>query len=442
MSSSSRCLMLSGAVAILLSGCFGAPQNDYKAPPPPEVTVAHPLSQTVTMFVEENGETEAVERAEVRARVRGYLESIEFEPGQEVKQGDVLFVIEKDEYAAAVEAAKAALASAEATIKVSEAKVEVSDAAFKGALAEFERQKNLLAQEATTQSNFDAAEATKAASEADLQSSKANVVAAQADRDRAAAALTKAELDLEYTSVSAPISGVVTKTSLKRGNLAENGTLLATIIDKREIYTNFNLSDRQVLRFQKARLAEVPLEEFEKMEWRGHPVYMKRELDDGFPFQGEGDYVDEEGIDQATGTLALRAKFQNPNDLLAPGMFVRVRVPLEKMDGAIVVPDASILRNQRGEYVLTVDSEDKVQETYVTTGLKFDGWSVIEKGLSTEDRIITKGIQKAREGVTVSATEETLPPPEQLDMQQGADEENEPDQDSEAKPVESEEAAN
>ena len=174
----------------LLHGCGArVPDNAYQSPPPPEVSVAAPLQLTVTQFIEENGETEVVERAEVRGRVRGFLNAINFEPGQLVSKGDVLYEIQRDEYEATVNSAQASLTSAEAAIDVAEAQVGVAQVELSRARKEFVRYEGLLAQEATTQKQFDQAQADLDAAKANVTSAESTVKAAQAERGRAAADL-------------------------------------------------------------------------------------------------------------------------------------------------------------------------------------------------------------------------------------------------------------
>ncbi len=387
-----------------LAGCgTGVPDNSYQAPPPPEVTVAHPLQKTVTIYIEENGETEVVEQADVRARVRGILEEIKFVPGQTVKQDDVLYVIQRSEYQAALNSAKAQLAAAEAAIEVATAQTGVVDVELTRAEAEFVRYKGMLEKGAATQSQFDTVLAARDGVSANREASLASVTAAKADRDKAQANLDQAQLDFEYTLVKAPISGRITKTDIKRGNLVENGSLLATIVGQDRVYANFNVSDRAVLRLQKA--ARERGETRDEDRYRDMPAYLQRESDEGFPFVGKLDYVDQEGVDQATGTFAIRAVFDDPEGLILPGLFVRVRVPVSKLDDALLIPEQALSRDQRGTYVLVVNAEQKIERRDVTPGQTDDGMVAIETGLQAEDLVLIEGGQRARPGVVVNPSE-------------------------------------
>ncbi len=398
-------------LAALLAGCgIGVPDNSYQPPPPPEVTVAKPLQQTVTLFIEENGETEAVERAEVRARVRGFLEEIKFEPGQQVAKDDVLYVIQRSEYQAALNSAKAALAAAEAAVKVSQAQIGVVEVEVTRAEFDFKRFKSLLEKEAATQAQYDEALAARDAALASLEAAKANAIAAQASRDKAAANLEQAQLDFDYTLVKSPISGRITKTEIKLGNLVENGSLMATVVDRDRIFANFNVSDRAVLRLQKSAREQAGGDKPDK-NYRTMPAFLRRELDDGFPFEGHLDYIDQEGVDQATGTFALRAVFENPDDMILPGLFVRIRVPIGQLDDALLIPERGLAKDQRGSYVLIVDTNNKVERRKVTTGQTDRNMVVIQQGIGPDDRVLLDGRQRARPGSEVAPTEVPLTAP-------------------------------
>ena len=400
--------MLTG---VLLVGCGKVPDNKYEPPPPPKVTVAHPLEHPVIDYLEENGETEAVDRAEVRARVRGFLQEANFKPGQRVTQGDELFLIQPEEYEAAVNSASASLSAATAAIDVANSQVGLAEVEVTRAELEYNRFKALLAQEAATQAQFDQADAAYKSAQANLAAATANVKAAEADRDQADANLKQAELDLGYTLVKAPIDGRITKTEIKLGNLVENGDLLATIVDREQIYANFNISDRALLRLQQARMAEAKQEPEQEDRYRGQPAQMRRELDQGYPFTGALDYVDQEGVDQQTGTFGVRAVFENPDDLILPGLFVRVRVPLvepEEAEKALLIPETALQRDQQGSFVLLVDKSDQVERRNVTPGQTLEGMVVIEEGLAVDDRVLLDGGQRARPGTDVVPTLETL----------------------------------
>lgn len=417
-------------------GCQSS-QNEYAEPPPPEVTVTHPLLQTVTQFLEENGTTEAVEEAEVRARVRGFVEEITFEPGQEVQVGDVLYRIEKEQYEAEKNSAVATLAAAEASIKVAHSLVKTAEAELTRISRELDRQKELLQKRATSQAEYDTVAAGFISARANFDSAQANVETANAEKGKAAANLEQAQLDFSYTVVRAPITGQITKTAVKKGNLVANGTVLADIIDARQIFVNFNISDREVLRYREARQAELePNEELKRADLSSFPVYLRRETDQGFPFAGHLEYADAEGVDSRTGTLAMRAIFENSSEDLFPGLFVRVRMPTEQRE-ALLIPEEAVGRDQRGSFVLAIDPQNKVERKSIVTARKYDGWIVVKSGLTTSDRVVIAGIQSARPGVTVAPQEKQLTITDQSLIRGLLDEEKPGEEKPEAKPKES-----
>jgi multidrug efflux pump subunit AcrA (membrane-fusion protein) len=362
-------LLLGLLVAVI--GCN--PKNEYEPPPPPEVTVAHPVIRAITPFFEENGVIEAVEEAEVRSRVSGFVEGIEFDPGEEVAIGKVLYKIEPDRYEARVNSAMAAVAAAEASIAVAEAAVKTSDAEALNAKQDLDREKQLFERGAGSQTDVDAAVAVDARAKAMVDAAKASVQAADAEKGSAEAQLADANLDLGYTTVRAEIGGRITKTNVKLGNLVADGGQLTSIVNRDFVYANFSVSDRQMLRFQKAKLAELDaVEKVERSDWHETPVYLKRETDQGFPFAGNLDYIDQGGVQASTGTLGLRAIFKNENEHLIQGLFVTVRVPIGEPKDGLLVPEYAILRDPRGIFALTVNDEQKIERVDVV--VSFHGY--------------------------------------------------------------------
>ena len=361
----------------------------------------HPIKQMLTQTIDENGTIEAVEAAEVRARVRGFVEEIAFQPGQSVAIGDVLYKIEPDTYEAEKNSAAATLASNQAAITVAEAQVKTAEAELARNSREFDRQKELLRKNVTSQAEYDNAAAAYTASVAAVRSTRASVEAAKAEVGRAAASLAQAQLDLNYTTVRAPIAGKITKTDVKLGNLVENGSVMASVIDDSRVFANFNVSDRELLRYRAAKQATLgPDEQMEEPDLSSFVVYLSRETDSGFPFEGRLEYADEEGVDASTGTLAMRAIFDNPRGDLFPGLFVQIRLPINQSE-ALLVPELATGRDQRGSFVLTVDNENNAQRTPIQIGRKLERWIVVESGLTTADRVVVTGVQRARPGMTV-----------------------------------------
>lgn len=400
-------LLLPGLIGLVI-GCRSA-TNEYEPPPPPEVTVARPLQQPLTPFMEENGVIEAVEEVEVRARVQGFVEEIKFQPGAQVSVGEPLYRIESDQYQAIVNSAKAAVQSAEAAIGAANALVATAEAEVKVRDQNLAREKRLLDRDAGSQADLDTAIAAKDSAVAELASAKANVEVAVAEKSNAVASLDQAQLDLDYTTVKSPINGRISITDVKQGNLVRNGTKLTAVVDRKKVFANFSVSDRQMLRFLNERNERVePGAEYEELDLSEINVYLHREVDEGFPFVGVLNYIDQEGIDAGTGTLGIRAEFENPEDQLFPGLFVTLRVPTGDAREATLIPQQAILRDQVGQYVLTVDNERKVQRTAVIVDRIISGWGVINKGITAETLVVVDGLQRARPGLEVSATERTL----------------------------------
>ncbi|TVP96042.1 MAG: efflux RND transporter periplasmic adaptor subunit [Planctomycetaceae bacterium] len=385
------------------AGCEG-PSNEYVPPPPPDVTVTTAVQRPVTDFIEANGETEAAERAVVRSRVRGFIEAIDFEPGQVVERDRLLYKIGDEEYVAAVNSATAELAAAAAQIAVQQSNVLVAQAEANRSEREWERQSTLMDQQATSKTEFDQALSAKETATALLAAAKSAVELAEANQQRANANLDKARLDLGYTSVVAPISGRISRTDVKLGNLVENGADLTEITDSERVFVNFTISDRQVLEFQKVREREG-LEPLTREQWSLIPIFARRETDDGFPFSGTLDYVAQTGIDVTTGTLAMRGVFDNSRRALAPGLFVRVRMPLATRPAALLIPARAVVRDRGAAFLLIVDDENRVQRREVRLGRQDQGWLIVEEGLQPGERLVLEGLQRARPGGVVNPIE-------------------------------------
>ena len=360
---------------LALLGCGEA--NQYQPPPPPTVTVAKPLVKTVTNYLEETGTTEAVQRVEIRARVKGFLETIEFEPGAEVAVGDSLYRIEETEYQARVDAAKADLRAA--NVALTRAQIEV------------DRQQNLIAENATAQATVDTADAERD-----------GAVAAEA---AAQANLNKAELDLSYTEVRSPIEGRVGKTFVKMGNLVGDGTAthLTTVIAYKPIYANFSINERAYLTLFK----DSPGRTASDVDKAAIPFFLARAGDKGFPFEGHFDYADL-AVDQSTGTYAVRGIFPNVDQRIVPGLFVRVRIPIGTQEDALLVPELALGADQAGRYLLVVDSENNVERRNVTVGIKHENMVVIDAGLQSDDWVVIQGVQRARPGAPVQPKQTEL----------------------------------
>lgn len=357
--------------------------NTYVAPPPPKVTVAKPLQADVTDYLEFTGTSDAFEEAEVRARVSGFLESIHFEPGANVKKGDLLFVIDPREYEAELNAAKAEVTSAKAQLQ--------------RARIELERAQRLFKQ--------------KAGAEADVVKWRGERDVAAAEVIRAEAKVEKAELDLGYTQVTAPLDGRVGRNLVDAGNLVgeKEPTLLTTVTRYDPIYAYFNLNERDLLHVLEKYRQEEGIPAGEAPRTLDIPVFLGLSNEEGYPHEGRFDFG-ESRVDPGTGTLQLRAEFPNPGDPpeILPGLFVRVRMPVDERSGALLVSERALGTDQIGRYLMVVDEAGTVEKRPVVTGQLEDGLVVITEGLSADERVVVKGIQRARPGAQVD--------PEETDM--------------------------
>jgi RND family efflux transporter MFP subunit len=370
-------------LALVLAACEES--NTYVAPPPPKVTIATPLSSEITDYLEFTGTTEASAQVEVRARVAGILQRMGFEPGTLVEQGDVLFVIDPDVYQAEVERAQAAVAQAEAA----------SDLA--NATLDRVRQ----AGEAVSQTQIEVAAAEARTAEAEILARKAD--------------LRQATINLAYTEVVAPISGRVGRNRVDVGNLVGAGeaTVLTEITDFDPIYVYFSINERDLLRVLdliEERVADKPVDpQIDPTDEAKIPVEMGLADEAGYPHQGLLDFS-ESGVDPQTGTLKLRAVFENQGmpPPLVPGLFARVRMPIAQRADMPLVSERAIGADQSGRFVLVVGEDGVVEKRNVRVGQLIDGLNVIEDGVQSGDRIVVRGLQRARPQATVE--------PETVDM--------------------------
>jgi RND family efflux transporter MFP subunit len=383
-----RFILLVLASFTCLCGCGTGGENKYEEPPPQKVYVSQPLQHDVIDYVDETGTTEAVETVEIRARVEGYLEEINFEPGQtNITPGYELYRIDQKPYKATVTQAQAALKVAQAEAKDAEAKYARAQVlAPKGAMSEEE-----------------------------VMERGAAVDVAKAAIEAAQAALEAAELDLSYTVVKSPIAGRVGKTLVDKGNLVGKSltTHLTTVINYDPIYATFNISERLFLDL-KQQAAERG--EKDDAEMRQVKIFMGLENEEGYPHEGYLNYVDL-AVDASSGTYLIRGVFPNPNYDIVPGSFARVRIPVGKRENALLVPESATGADQEGRYVLAVVENEGVQEVErrgVTLGAKFGSMRVVLSGLDASDTLVVRGVQRVRPGSKVDPVQETLELPKEL----------------------------
>jgi len=366
-------------VSAVLLGC--EEENVYAPPPPPAVSTAVPLKQSVTEYLEFTGTTESVASVEVRARISGFLESKHFTPGTQVAEGDLLFVIDPREYEADLQASKAELQGAVTQLKRAQTELERAEKLFQ----------------------------KQAGSEFDVVKWQAERDVGQAAIVRAEAQVERDELNLSYTKVVAPISGRVGRNLVDPGNLVGEGeaTLLTTITDARPVYVYFNLNERDLLRvleIYRAELEDKGIDpEREGARKAEIPLQLGLANEDGFPHGGVLDYADSK-LDSKTGTLQLRGVFQNEEvpPRIVPGLFARVRMPIRERADALLVSERAIASDQTGRYVLLVNGENIVEKQVIEVGQRHDGFLVVEKGLNPDDRVVVNGLQRARPGAEVA----------------------------------------
>jgi membrane fusion protein, multidrug efflux system len=377
--------ILSGCLLLLvpaLAGCDNKPAAGA-APPPPPVTVARPLQKQITEWDEYTGRFVAVESVEVRARVSGFIDSVNFSEGQIVKQGDLLFVIDPRPYRNAVDQAKADLERAKAKHEL--------------ASLDVQRAIPLVRNQTLTEREFD----TRKANERD----------AAAQVGAAEAALKQAELNLEWTDVRAPISGRISDRRVDAGNLITGGasgpTLLTHIVSIDPIHFVFDGSEADFLRY--IRLSKAGARPSSRDAQ--NPVSVRLSDETEFKHEGRMNFVDNV-LNPKTGTIRGRAVFDNKDGFLTPGFFGRLRLFGGEHE-ALLIPDSAIASDQSRKIVFTVADDGTVGTKLIEQGPIVDGLRVIRSGLAPTDRIVIDGLQRARPGSKVKPEDGKIEPPPQ-----------------------------
>jgi RND family efflux transporter MFP subunit len=361
--------------SLLLSACGQG--NEYKEPPPPKVTVAQPVQQPVQRYLEANGNTAAVNSTDLVARVPGFIEKVPQQDGTAVTKGTLLFTIEPEPYRIKLEQAKAAQAGAEANLKDTQ--------------AAYQRQADLLSRQVSTQANYDQALSARDQAQANLDQAKANTSLAQTN--------------LEYTQVTAPFDGIVTARQVSLGQYVGGSatpTVLASVVQFRPIWVNFNVSEPDVQRIR----AEFLRRGLSPAQIRNIPVEVGLQTEAGYPHHGTLDYA-APTVDSSTGTLAARGIFENTERVLLPGYFVRVRVPQGEPTASLLVPDTALGSDQGGRYLLVVNTDNLVEQRKVEVGPQADTLRVIESGIKADDRVIVGGLLRAIPGQKVDPQTQT-----------------------------------
>jgi len=371
-------------------GTLACGQPEPPPPTPPEVSVATPIRRDVTFYQDFTGRTASVQRAEVRARVTGFLERMNFVSGDMVKKGQLLFVIEPEPYQAQRDQAEASLKSAEANRDRAQSDLERLEEAIK----------------------------TNAVSQQDVTRARAELAQAEAAVLSSGAGLDQAQIQLAYTQVRSPLAGRVDRNLVDLGNLVgqAEATLLTTVVQMDPLWVYFDLPETLVLHLL-GDLREMGVEGVRDLEneqiREAVRFFVGTQVEDGFPHEGYLDFLSNT-VNAATGTVEVRGVVPNDDLLLLPGVFVRVRVPGRLIPFSLLVSERAIGTDLGGKYVLLVGAENVVEQRYVDLGPREDdGYVVVTSGLEGDETYIVSGLLRARPGLPVS------PAPDDGDDQAG-----------------------
>lgn len=367
--------LLLAANSLMVSGCK---REVAAAAPvaPPEVTVSKPVERDITDFLEFTGRSESPEIVQIRARVSGYLDTIHFKDGQEVKKGDALFDIDPRPFDASLGQANAELARSEA----------------------------VLAQAVSQTKRYEDLRKTNAVSQQDLEKAIADKGAAEAAKVAANELITKAKLDVEFAKIRAPITGRASRTNISVGNLisptADPSGVLTTIVSVDPMYVYFNIDEQALLRYKEVLKKSGKLLKLTHVKELQLPVSIALMNEAGFTHKGTLDFLDNQ-VATTTGTIRARASVANADRSFLPGLFVRVRLPIGDSHKELMVLDRAIGTDQNLRYVLVVNEKDEVERRDVTLGSLHDGERAITSGITASDWVIVNGTQRARPGATV-----------------------------------------
>ena len=431
--SSKHTLAAIAVIGLLVGGYFAWPMvsqwsksanADSKNPRPvkaAKVTVATPVVMPIVEWDEYIGRMAAVESVDIRARVSGYLDAHYFEEGDVVNAGDRLFLVDPRPFQAALAEAKAGLSQAKAESEEakaaefqSQAQRKQVEARVRLAEVRVRRLGKLAKSNSISEDEYDVAKSEMQQASADLQAADAAIASAAAHSLAAVSSITSAEavvrtaeLNLSFTDIRAPIGGRISRRYSTKGNLITGGTdgatLLTSIVSVDPIHCYFEANERELLKYVRLDLSGTR----ESSRTVKNPVFMSLIDEDGFPHQGHMDFVDNQ-IDSGTGTIRGRAIFPNPDKILSAGMFAELRLPGSGRYEAILIPDSAIGRDQSEQFLLVVGDDNKVERRSVKLGPIAHGLRVVRSGLKPKERIITRGLQKARPGDEVTPETEII----------------------------------
>ena len=360
-------------ISLFLFSCGG---DEAVQLAPPVVQVYTTITTDVPIFKEFIGETQGFKDIDIRARVEGYLEGIDFEEGSQVKKGQLLYTIESQPFEENV---------AEKQSQLAAANVELANAQ-----SDLSRIKPLAAENAISQIDLDAAQAKYEASIEAVKAAEAN--------------LNAANIQLSYTKVLSPIEGIIGMTQAKVGDFvgaSPNPVILNTVSNVETILVQFFVTEKEYLQAAKRIIAET--EEYQVGEAKKEPDDLQLILSDGtvYKYKGKFDFIDR-NVDPTTGAILIQASFQNPNQLLRPGLFAKVRAQVDQIKDGILVPQRCVVELQGTFSVLVIDENNKVQNRLVQAGPKAKEFWLIKDGLKPGEKVIYEGLQKVKEGMVVA----------------------------------------
>ncbi len=352
-------LALGAALMVVLAGCSSQAAPNAGMPPPPEVSVANVLTKSVHQWDEYSGHVAAVESVELRPRVSGYVQRVAYREGQDVRKGDLLFVIDQRPYRAALDRAQADLERARSESRLAQAQ----DA----------RAQSLIEAKAISREEFDQRRAATSGTGASVRAAEAAVAAAR--------------LNLQFTEVRSPINGRAGRALVTEGNLAQaDATQLTTVVSQDPVFVYFESDEQSLLRY--AEMARKGERNATK-----NPVRVGLASENGYPHEGTVDFVDNQ-VDPKTGTIRARAVLKNPDRLFTPGLFARVQLQGSGEFNAMLIDDSAVLTDQDRKYVYVVGPNNAAMRKDVVLGRSIDGLRVVQSGLAPTDRVIVHGVQK------------------------------------------------
>ena len=352
-------LAVSLLFAAVITACSSQAEPAAGMPPPPEVSVAQVLSKQVSEWDDFTGRVTAIETVELRPRVSGYVERVAYKEGQEVKKGDLLFVIDQRRYKAQLDQAQADLERARAEARLAQT------------------------QDARAQTLVEA----KAISREEFETRRAATTQGNAAVRAAEAAVANAQLDLQFTQVRSPINGRAGRAAVTEGNLAQaDSTLLTTLVSQDPVFVYFEADEQSFLRYQ-------ALARDGKRAQSQNPVRVGLANEQGYPHEGTVDFTDNQ-VDAATGTIRARAVLRNPDRIFTPGLFARVQLEGSSSVKAMLIDEKAVLTDQDRKYVYVLGPKNAATRKDVQLGRIVDGLRVVDSGLAPTDKVIVHGVQK------------------------------------------------